>query len=164
RPGRPASSLAGPSVRRHRLVRGRIPAVLDRICAACDERAMDARARGPAGPGERPHGRRARRARAARGRPLPAHALEERLPVPMPVPAVLHSPPWRVPRRCARIAPARADPWGLLRRVLLGADGAVVRWRGNECAVDLRADRAGAAGKIVAAPTDLAGPGGVRLE
>src|SRR6185437_3312042 len=85
-----------------------------------------------------------------RGRRVPVHLAQGRLPQPLPRADAVPAASWRLPRRRRRVARARSAPRPLLRGLLLGADGAALRRRrhepdlgGRDCR--LRADREGLA-------------------
>src|SRR5437868_15362877 len=63
----------------------------------------------------------------------------------LPVAAAILATSRRISARAGRGAAARDGAWDLLRRMLLGADGAAVCGRCDECVVD-RADRRACAG------------------
>ena len=77
---------------------------------------------------------------------------EGNLPQELPGAFRLHPAAWRFSPRRAGFVAARRASWCILRRLLLDADGAPVRRRGDERPVDrgdhdLRAPRKGGAGR-----------------
>src|SRR5215471_14998650 len=58
------------------------------------------------------------------------------MPFPMPNAVCVPHAPWWLSSRRAGLRDARASPWCVLRRLLLDTDGAVVRGRRNELALD----------------------------
>src|SRR5262245_53529913 len=63
-------------------------------------------------------------------------AAQGRLPRPVPDAVTVPDAPRRLSRRRARLPVAGVSPRSLLRRLLLGSDGAVVRCRRDERALD----------------------------
>src|SRR6516165_4877630 len=54
----------------------------------------------------------------------------------MPDAVCVPDPPWRLSARHGGLRNARASPWRILRRLLLGTDDTVVRGRRDEPALD----------------------------
>src|SRR5215831_14787240 len=58
------------------------------------------------------------------------------MPYPMPDAVCVLDAPWRLSPRRTGCVNARGSPWRVLRRLLLGPDGAVARGRRHERALD----------------------------
>src|SRR5262249_60017589 len=99
-------------------------------------RAMDARARRAARCRDGERQWRARRGHPNRGGRLSVDAAQGRLPYTMPVAASVPDAPRRLPWGCIWVSAAGAAPRGLLRRLLLDADGTFVCGRRYERALD----------------------------
>src|SRR6185369_9704730 len=76
------------------------------------------------------------RHRPDRGRNLSMDTAQGRLSRPMPVAVAVPDAPWRLSEQPARLPAAGASTRRLLCRLLLGLDGAFVRRRGDERALD----------------------------
>src|SRR6516164_1173432 len=80
------------------------------------------------------------------------------MPYPMSDAVCVRDGPWRLSQRWAGFPNARASSWLVLRRLLLGPDGVVVRGRHNERALDCltRATRPPGEGRSVRPPDHFA--------
>jgi hypothetical protein len=84
------------------------------------------------------------------GRRLPMDAAQGCLPRPVPDAVPVPDAPRRLSQRCAELRAAGASPRRLLRRLLLGADGASVRGWSDERALDRAPCAAGSSGEAYA--------------